>query len=622
VETEPSLPRVRVVTGLAVGLGAVLWLLAGNDVLAVRWAIVLAVVAVALIPPVTRGLARLLDHLRDPSQRTAEWTGVIVGVLATAYLVGTALLQERPLAPRMLDECSYAIGARLLAGGHLWLPQHPLADFFDSFFLVVRPVYSSIYFPGTFVAFAPATWFGWPTWIIPVVLSGASVGLLYRIITDITRDGAAGLLAALWAVSLMAFRALSVMTMSHVVLLFLGLLMVWFSMRWREAPPRRRWAWALAIGAIAGWAAVTRPVDAIAYALPVGVAMIVALRGDPPRSWATTFAMLLVGAAPFLGLQAAHNVGVTGSPFRTPYTEYLKREQPGAQFGIRQYDPSWQPASDSPQVRGYYNWVRPYLELHQPHNFWRPWFREQRMTGGRVQPAHFLTLADSTLPSRALLLLVPAGVVALLIQGRGRIFAATLPLFVLLYMFNPFFLPHYAVVVMPAVILLSLLGASAVARAIGSRPRAGDAVRVGIYAAIFALSVTSLWEVRWAMTPSARPPADGFQERVPQSYVQTAIEMQVQPPAVVLYGTPPDLWTEMVYNADVAWPDDAPIVRAHDLGLRDVELIDYYGQRQPDRTIYRFDWGRGSLQRLGTAGELRERLRPAAPPPPTPPTAP
>jgi hypothetical protein len=599
-------------TWIAIAIGAAFWLLAGDHLLPARWVAVLVVVGVALIPPVNRSLVKLIERLRNPSRRAAEWTAVIVGVVATAYLVVTALLQERPLAPRMLDECSYAIGAQLLAHGHLWLPQHPLADFFDSFFLTARPVYSSIYFPGTFVAFAPAVWFGWPTWIIPVVLSGASVGLLYRIVTSLTGgDGAAGLLAALWLVSLMAFRALSVMTMSHVVLLLLGLLIVWMWMRWRDASTsRHRWAWAIAIGALGGWAAITRPVDAIAYALPVGAAMIASLRGKPARSWAATFALLVLGAAPFLALQVAHNIGVTGSPLRTPYTEYLKREQPGAQFGIRKYDPSWQPASDSPQVRGYYNWTRAYLELHQPHNFWRPWFHEQRMTGGRVQPANFLTLANSTLPAHPLLLLLPAGVVGLFAADRRRlVLAATLPLFVLLYVFNPFFLPHYAVVVAPAMILLSLLGADAVSRTFSSRGRTCDAVRAAMYAAILALSVTSLWEVRWLMTPAARPPADGFQERVPQSYVQTAIEMQVQPPAVVLYGRPPDLWTEMVYNTDVAWPDDAPIIRAHDLGLRDAELIDYYGHRQPDRTIYRFDWGRGSLQRLGKAGELRQRLR-------------
>jgi 4-amino-4-deoxy-L-arabinose transferase-like glycosyltransferase len=504
----------------------------------------------------------------------------------------------------MFDECSYAIGAQLLARGHLWLPQHPLGDFFDSFFLVARPVYSSIYFPGAALAFAPGVLFGWPTWVVPVVLSGISVGLLYRIVTALTGDGAAGLLAALWLVSLMAFRALSVMTMSHIVLLTLGLLIVWAWIRWRE---QRKLTWALAIGAASGWAAITRPVDALAYAIPVGIAMAAALRGRPAREWLTTATMLMLGAAPFLALQVTHNVGVTGNPLRTPYTDYLAREQPGAQFGVRKYDPSWRPASDSPPVQGYYNWVRGYLEHHQPHNFLRPWFTATTLTGGRVQPANLLTLADNTLPARPLLLLLPAGFVALAADRRRLVLAAVLPLFVLLYVLNPFFLPHYAVVVAPAMILLSLLGADALAQAAG--PRWEKTVRAATMTFVFATAATSLWEVRWLMSPTGRPPVDGFQERVPQSFVQTAIEMQVQTPAVVLYGTPPDLWTEMVYNTDVAWPDDAAIIRAHDLGLRDAELIDYYGQRQPDRTIYQFDWRRGSLKRLGQAGELRERLR-------------
>jgi hypothetical protein len=556
---------------------------------------------------VTGLLTRLLERLRNPSQRATEWTAVSVGVVAAAYLVGTAMVQGKPLVPRMYDECSYAIGTQLLAHGKLWLPQQELADFFDSFFLTARPVYSSIYFPGTFVAFAPAVWLGWPTWIIPVVLSGITVGLLYRIVTKLTDDGAAGLLASLWLIALPSFRGLAVMMMSHVVLLFLGVLMVWLWVRGRNAqsPSPRRLASVLAIGAVAGWAAVTRPVDAIAYALPVGIAMLFSLRGKPPRAWATTLALLVLGAVPFLALQVVHNVGVTGSALRTPYTEYLRREQPGAQFGIRTYDPAWRPASGSDKARAYYNWLRPFLKLHQPHNFWRPWFSRQQFSGGRVEPANFLTLAFTTLPAYPLLLLLPAGVVSLFADRRRLVLAATLPLYVALYVFNPFFLPHYAVVVAPAVILLSLLGADAAARLARGR-RTSNAVRVATYAAILAIAVTSLWEVRWAMTPSSRPPVDGFPEGLPQSQVQTVIEMQVERPAVVLYGMARDLWTEMAYNTDVAWPDDAPIIRAHDLGIRNDELIFYYGERQPNRTIYRFDWEGRTLQRLGKAGEMRD----------------
>jgi hypothetical protein len=67
-----------------------------------------------------------------------------------------------------------------------------------------------------------------------------------------------------------------------------------------------------------------------------------------------------------------------------------------------------------------------------------------------------------------------------------------------------------------------------------------------------------------------------------------------------------------VYNVDVAWPDDALIIRAHDLGARDVEIIEYYGRAQPQRNVYVVD--RAELPNLqahlvGKAGELSQRLK-------------
>jgi hypothetical protein len=61
---------------------------------------------------------------------------------------------------------------------------------------------------------------------------------------------------------------------------------------------------------------------------------------------------------------------------------------------------------------------------------------------------------------------------------------------------------------------------------------------------------------------------------------------------------------EPVYNTDVAWPDDAPLIRAHDLGERNVELFRYYAQRDPTRRVYRFSRRTGELQDLGQVREL------------------
>jgi len=64
-------------------------------------------------------------------------------------------------------------------------------------------------------------------------------------------------------------------------------------------------------------------------------------------------------------------------------------------------------------------------------------------------------------------------------------------------------------------------------------------------------------------------------------------------------------------------PDDAPIIRAHDLGLdRNRALFDYYAQRQPQRTVYLYDRARRSLVELGNVSDLAHRFpvtRPAAP---------
>jgi len=66
-----------------------------------------------------------------------------------------------------------------------------------------------------------------------------------------------------------------------------------------------------------------------------------------------------------------------------------------------------------------------------------------------------------------------------------------------------------------------------------------------------------------------------------------------QKPAVVLFRFDPKSYhyhADLVYNDSVAWPDDALIVRARDLGEQENwKLYRYYAQRQPDRIFYIYD---------------------------------
>ena len=89
-------------------------------------------------------------------------------------------------------------------------------------------------------------------------------------------------------------------------------------------------------------------------------------------------------------------------------------------------------------------------------------------------------------------------------------------------------------------------------------------------------------------------------------------------PAVVLFhytrrDDNPQLWInrEPVYNTDTAWPDDAPVIRAHDLGpVRDREIFEYFAAREPERYFYTFDIATGQSEELGTAADLARRPKP------------
>lgn len=597
---DTSAPPARRLAVLALaGVGLLMWGLWHQKMPWLRWIFVAGTVAVAMIPPVNRAIAAALDFIRHPSRRSLEYAVLLVGVAATAYLIGTAFAQGRDLIPKTEDDCSYMIGVQMLARGHLWMPQHPLADFFEALYVIVKPVYCSKYFPGTFLAFAPMVWLHWPAWILPVVMSGASVGLLYRIITELI-DGAAGAVAAVWMVSLQEFRTLSVMVMSHVPMILLGLLMIWAWLRWRRT---HSVGWAIAIGAFSGWAAITRPADALCYAVPIGIAMAVELWGRPVRQWVATGAAVVLAATPFLALQVISNLGVTGHPFEPAYNLALAQEQPGAEYGLRRFNPAWRPASSLPEKQDFYAyWTKPLLRDHQPANVLRSWF----LKPSAISQPNAQGVAETTMPFPALLVLLPVGLIGLA-DRRRQVLAFTLPAFVLIYLFNPIYVWHYAVVVIPAVILLVLLGVGAVANVWWGRRRQVEAV---LMAAVLVMALTACWEIKRFMPTPGERLRDGMMEGTLVAQINEVLPMAAEAPAVILFRRAPreNFFEEPVYNTDVAWPDDAPIIRAHDLGPRNGEIIRYYARSQPQRMFYLFDAASRQLIPIGRAAALGAEL--------------
>lgn len=308
--------------------------------------------------------------------------------------------------------------------------------------------------------------------------------------------------------------------------------------------------------------------------------------------------VLVLAASPFLAMQVVFDLGATGHPFRTPYAYYLEQDQPGSAFGFHAYNPAVEPKSSLPEKREFYDkWVRERIAAHTPAAALRQW-----------TSTNLAFIVDTTLPCRMFLLFVPLALVGLR-DKRSLVLLAILPMFVAIYVFNPFFLEHYAIILTPTMAFAVLLGGRAIA---DTFPRFHRQLLSAFVATILAAGITSLWEVNQLVaTPGTEISDETFRSPYLR-FVNQQLPDYVRAPAVVLFTYHPgaNVFEEPVYNFDVAWPDDAAIIRAHNLGPeKNRAIFEYFAKTQPARTFWIMDATRpnNELEKLGTAEELTRK---------------
>jgi hypothetical protein len=208
------------------------------------------------------------------------------------------------------------------------------------------------------------------------------------------------------------------------------------------------------------------------------------------------------------------------------------------------------------------------------------WLHYKLPEMGRSMLAHVL-----------LLLFIPVGFLGLRDPFRLAV-AGAVGLFIILYTFYAFMFRWYPVPLIPSVFLLLLLGVDALSRL------RSDGRFFGTFPVLMAgaLAICALPGVDPRVNDNGLP----AQELRQIDYV---LNTKVRPPAVVLfrYRTSHLIGPaeEPVYNYDVAWPDNAPIIKAHDLGKeKNIQLFRYYAQRQPRRRFYLYDRATQRLTRL------------------------
>ncbi|HZK82007.1 MAG TPA: hypothetical protein VFC46_13090, partial [Humisphaera sp.] len=289
------------------------------DALAERILLFIAA-GLALIPATRRLLFNLICKLKDPSPASARRNAVAIAILAIPLLYWLAVSHGQILLPGWHDENYYRLQTTMLAHGKLCMPALPLPDFFDTPYVFTRPVYSSMYFPGTSLLHVPGVWFHLPYCAIPLAIAGVTLALLYLIVTELI-DGVAGLLAVLLMLSLQVFRFMAVVEMSHAAGTLWGLTAMAAWLAWRKSKALR---WAALAGIAAGWYAITRPLDEVCVLLPIALAWGWELRRESMKPKVLSLAIVIVAMAPFLGLQLAFDRAVTGHALQTPVSMYYR----------------------------------------------------------------------------------------------------------------------------------------------------------------------------------------------------------------------------------------------------------------------------------------------------------
>jgi len=266
-----------------------------------------------------------------------------VSALAAAFVWGGVRA-----VPVFHDEAAYLLQARIFASGRWASPPPPIPEFFEQFHVLVSPVMASKYPPGHSLLMAPGAALGLPG-LVPLLLTGLAGALLFALARRAAGVWAALLAWLLWmaAPANLAWRAsyLSETTSSAACLLAL-----WLWLRWRDTGAAR---WLAAAAVAVGWCAITRPLTALLFALPLGaVTLVEAVR----RKWWRSLAAGLTAGAATLCIIPLWSARTTGDWRVTPWAAYTRAymDYDHVGFGLFGQPPTRTLPPDVAQVNGGY----------------------------------------------------------------------------------------------------------------------------------------------------------------------------------------------------------------------------------------------------------------------------
>ncbi len=223
------------------------------------------------------------------------------------------------------DQASYLLQADIFASGRWAAPSPPIPEFFEQPHVQVVPTLASKYPPGHALVLALGALVGAP-WLIPFLLTGVTAALLFALVARTVSVWAAPFACVFWMTAPIVLRFQG-SYFSETTTSALTLAGWWCILEWRDT---RSAKW-LAFAALAiGWSAITRPLTALALAVPVGI--LVLRDAASSRRWPDVALGVAVGTA-VLGIIPLWSAKTTGSWTNMPLIkyqrDYLPFDKPG-----------------------------------------------------------------------------------------------------------------------------------------------------------------------------------------------------------------------------------------------------------------------------------------------------
>jgi hypothetical protein len=296
-----------------------------------------SVMLYGIVPLVFCVLVVVLLRVRLPSLQRIEralatkWAVLAIGIISVLtfrYEWGT--LRALPLVH---DEAAYVLQARLFAAGK-WADSAPIPEFFEQPHVLVTPRLAAKYGPGNALMLVPGIWLDRPG-LMPV-LALAITGALIFVLGRRTVSAWMGIFAwMIWLGLVPPVTTFRPSYFSEILTEGLWLGAWWALLRWRD---RERGGYLVLAAACIGWMAITRPLTAVAFAVPVGV--VVLWFSWRRRSWSQFGAALVTGTA-FLSLIPLWSARTTGDWRVTPLMLYTDQYMPYdvVGFGLRDRPP-------------------------------------------------------------------------------------------------------------------------------------------------------------------------------------------------------------------------------------------------------------------------------------------